>query len=160
MRRTVVEDAVAGSGAEPVRDHDRAGRHEGLLQVVERHLPAEGGEELPDALRGRRILDQRHAEDARQHLAGEIVRRRADAPRRDDDVGELKGMLPGPGEAVGVVTHREHGGHVDAEGEEPIGDPARVRVDDAAGGELVAGRQDRRALDHVSTRRNRVRSPA
>src|SRR5438093_1177098 len=101
------------------------------------------------------------ARNAGDDLVGQVVRRGSDAARRDDDLGQLERLLPGPGEPLGIVADREHGDDVHAEGEELIGDPAGIGVDDAARGELVAGRENGRALDHARVRRtSRVRSPA
>jgi len=59
-----------------------------------------------------------------------------------------------------MVADGQHPGQLDADLEQLVGDPARIGVDDAAGGELVAGREDGRAERHRSHRRRRVRRPA
>jgi outer membrane protein assembly factor BamB len=143
-----VRDTIAGRRAERVRYQHRTLRHERLLQVVQWHRATGGREPAPDAVCRLGVLDQRHAEHARHGLAGEVVGSRTDAARRDDHVRLLERLVPRPLKPVGIVPDRDDAGDVDADLEELVCDPARVRVDDPTRRELVAGGQDGRALDH------------
>src|SRR5262249_3317186 len=82
------------------------------------------------------------------------ARGRAAAARRRER------RAPRRGEPLRPVADRGHAHDVDADLEELAGDPARVRVDDAARGELVAGRDDGGALDHATARTRRAATPA
>src|SRR5262245_2524469 len=155
-----VRDAVARRRSERVRHDHRAGGHERLLQVVLGHRATGCGEETPDAVGRHGVLDQRNAEDAGDGLAGEVVGSGPDAAGRDHDVRLRDRLAPRPREPLGPVAHREHADDIDADLEQLVGDPARVGVDDAPGGELVAGRQEGGALDHATARTTRAAIPA
>src|SRR5262249_16921975 len=116
--------------------------------------------ELPHAVRGRRILDERPPEHGAHGLGREVVRGRPDAAGRDDDVGLRERLPPRPFQALRIVADRDHRDDVDAELEELVGDPLRVRVGDAPGRELVAGRQEGGTLDHSTSSTSRVTMPA
>src|SRR5262249_14779943 len=83
-----------------------------------------------------------------------------DAAGREHDVGLGHRLTPGPLDPLGIVADGQHGDDVDAEFEELVGDPLRVRVGDAPRRELVAGREDGGTFDHRTSRTTRVRSPA
>jgi hypothetical protein len=152
--------AIAGRGAERVRNDHVAFRHHRLLQVVERHLDAARREELADAVRRRRVLDELPPEHRTDRLGREVVGGGPDAAGRDDDVRERHRLLPRPLEPLRIVPDDDDRDDVDPELEELVGDPLRVRVGDAAGGELVAARQDDGTPDHRTSSRTRVTSPA
>ena len=63
-------------------------------------------------------------------------------------------------QAIAMVADGEHRDQVDADLEQLVGDPARVRVDDPSGGELVPRGEHRRAKRHTSSRTRRATAPA
>src|SRR5581483_7875622 len=84
-----------------------------------------------------------------------------DAARRDHDVGDRERLLDRPPQALRPVPHRKYGRDLEADLEELVGDPARVGVDDAAGRQLVAGREDGDPRGHGrKRRRSRAAMPA
>ncbi len=152
-RAIAARDRHVDPGSRPVRVKDFVaadGEHR-LDPVPLRHHPAATAEQFFDAAACRFAKLERGGEEFRQHVAGQVVAGRAEAPGGDDHVGPLdRGAESGQ-----VIRHRIADGGMepdtDSERPEASAEPGGVRVGTSAAGHLVADR------DHFGDRSGRHR---
>ena len=77
------------------------------------------------------------------HLAGEVVGGRPEAPGRHDEVDAVAGEeAQRGGHVLGAVADEQQVGHLDPELAEPFGHPGAVAIGDPPGQQLAARRHD------------------
>ena len=153
--RSVEIHPIARRRAEVVGDDGRAGREVCLFEVVFRHRAVERGKDAADALSHLFRKEQPDPGNLGDQLGRQIVRRRANAAGRDDDVSLGERLLPGPDDAVGHVTYGDDCNDLDSGLDQFIGEVVGIGIDHLAGGDLVPGAENGRAFDHRKTLTNR-----
>ena len=99
-------------------------------------------EHVADGLFGGLVEDEWFGEDFGEGVAGEVAVGGAEAAGEDDEGGRAGGAADHGDESWKIVgSGGEFDGH-DAEGDELLGDPAGVGVEELAGEEFVAGGED------------------
>ena len=101
---------------------------------VEARPPRKARQDAGDLLLHPLVEDELPAGETGDHLGGQIVCRRAEAPAGDDQVDALGGEeLERRLEVAGAVRNAEDVGDVDAQLAESLRDPGAVSIADAAG---------------------------
>ena len=120
---------TAGRSAPFVDKHRAALGQPCLLFVVRRHRLADGLEKITDAVK--RGLMQRHflAEHRCQCFLGQIVQRRPEAARGDDDIRAVARGLHHMAQARRIIADNRLIKNIDAQLAQPLRDELRIRID-------------------------------
>ncbi|CDN43554.1 hypothetical protein BN871_DD_00170 [Paenibacillus sp. P22] len=113
-----------------------------LPQVALHHMSAAAREEGFHSRQGRLVDHQLASEHVGKHILGEIVHCRPQASREDEQIGPGRSDCNGFFQPGGVVADDRLEKHVDAQGCQPLGQVARVGVDDLAKQQLGSDRDD------------------
>ena len=149
-------DPPAGRGAVGVREHRARRQHPGLLEVGLRERLAAARPQSAQPLERRLIHDRLLAAGLRDRLAGQVVRRRTEATRGDDDVGTAEcgaQRVHDRGEVVGEVRDADD---PDAQAHERAGQLAAVGVGRLADRQLGPDREQLRRDDRPAGVRRRL----
>ena len=148
-RSAVGRDGEARRGAGRA-DRRRPARHHRLLAVGGGEgvgVPAQPVGELRDDVADHLLHVLVQLERAPglggDHLAGEVVGGRPEAPGRHDEVDAVAGEeAQRGGHVLGAVADEQQVGHLDPELAEPFGHPGAVAIGDPPGQQLAARRHD------------------
>jgi hypothetical protein len=140
-----------------LRDRLSPHRDVRLAQVVLRHDPAAGLEELPDPFGDRLIASHLDAHDAGDHVAGDVILGRPQSTAADNRVAALQRLPDGGLDAGEVVADLDLEIRVDAGECQLFPDPSRVTVDDDAEQQLGADGDDFAA--HASPKSSKTCKP-
>ena len=117
-------------------------RNQGLHLDAFRHIPLPALEETPDMCQHRRVFPQRLPQQLRYQIPRQVIRSRAQAAGRDNQIGTRKRLPDGLLDVTARIRHRDLPGDDVAEVGEPAAEPLLVRVEDAPEHQLAAGVDD------------------